>query len=229
MSLNEFPQLLSEDIIKRAEKLNPALLCDGMKGLGILKDGCMEHSIMPVDISMKVVGTAMTVKTDNGDNFPIHVATYACKPGYVMVIDGNNFLDRAYFGDLIMSAAKAVGINGMIVNGMVRDREGCIELGLPVYAKGFMQAGPIKRDPGELNVPIICGGVNVNPGDLIVGGADGVTVVPRDRIEEVLEKAEEKLAYEQEREEVIKAYEEALKNSSQLPQLAPDWVMDMLK
>lgn len=227
-NIHPFPELLSDEIIERATRLNPALLCDGMKGLGIPMEGCLEASIMPVDSSMKVVGTAMTVNTDHGDNFPIHVATYASKPGYVMVIDGKGCTERTYFGDLIMGSAKAVGIKGMVIDGYVRDREGCIELGLPVFAKGFMQRGPLKKGPGEINVPIKCGGVQVNPGDLVVGGADGVTVVPRDRIEEVLEKAEEKLAYEEKREKTINDYEQAISNATEPPQLAPQWVLDML-
>jgi len=224
-----FPELLPDSVIERAKKLNPALLGDGMKGMGIPKEGCMEASINPVDISMKVVGTAITVETANGDNFPIHVATYCSKPGYVMVIDGKNYPEKAYFGDLIMGAAKAVGILGMVIDGYVRDREGCIDLGLPVYAKGFQQRGPIKKDPGKINVSILCGGVQVNPGDLVVGGADGVTVVPRERIEEVLTKAEEKLAYETNREQTIAEYKRCTQEGLPLPQLAPQWVLDMIK
>ena len=79
MAIHEFPPLLPADVIQRAKKLNPALLADGMKGLGILKDGVMEASIMPVnpDPAMTMVGTAVTVETANGDNFPIHVASYS--------------------------------------------------------------------------------------------------------------------------------------------------------
>ncbi|MGN0893381.1 MAG: RraA family protein, partial [Succinivibrio sp.] len=142
-TVHEFPELLPESVIERAKKLNPALLCDGMKELGIPMDGCMEASIMPVnpDPDMLMVGTAMTVSTDNGDNFPIHVATYSAKPGYVMVIDGKGYKERPYFGDLIMGAAKAVGYVGMVIDGYCRDKAGCIELNFPVFSKGQMQRG----------------------------------------------------------------------------------------
>lgn len=225
---NPMPELLPEDVIERAKKLNPALLCDGMKGMGIVNDGCMEASMMPVNKDVTMVGTAFTVKTDNGDNFPIHVATYSAKPGYVMVIDGNGYDKRAYFGDLIMGAAKAVGIEGMVMDGYTRDTLGCLELGFPVYSKGTLQAGPIKKDPGELNTPIVCGGIPVNPGDLVVGGADGVTVVPREHVYEVLEKAEEKLAYEEKREETIAEYIRCVAEGKEPPQLAPQWCLDMM-
>ncbi len=229
MAIHSMPELLAEEIITRASKLSAAQLADGMKGLGIPNDGCMDAGIMPVDIDMRVVGTAMTVDTRNGDNFPIHVATYSGKPGYVMVIDGKGYAGKAYFGDLIMGAASAVGYAGMICDGYVRDRKGCIALGMPVYARGFMQRGPGKKDPGEINTPVTCGGITVNPGDLIVGDYDGVTVVPRDQIAQVLQNAEEKAAYEEKREATIASYKAAVAAKQAPPQLAPQWVLDMLK
>jgi len=223
------PELLPDDVIERARRLNPALLCDGMKNMGIVNDGCMDAAMMPVNKELTMVGTAITVSTDNGDNFPIHVATYSAKPGYVMVIDGKGYDKRAYFGDLIMGAAKAVGLEGMVVDGYTRDTLGCLELEFPVYSRGILQAGPIKKEPGEVNMPIVCGGIPVNPGDLVVGGADGVTVVPREHVYEVLEKAEAKLAYEEEREKTIAAYNCCIAEGKEPPQLAPQWVLDMLK
>ena len=231
MAMHEFPELIPEEIIERVKKLNPALLCDGMKGLGIPMDGCMEASIMPVnpDPSMMMAGTAATVSTDLGDNFPIHVATYSAPaPGYVMVIDGKAYQERPYFGDLIMGAAKAVGYVGMVIDGYCRDKQGCIEMDFPVYSKGQLQRGVLKKDLGEINGGIYCGGLAICPGDLVVGGADGVTVVPRDRIEEVLVKAEEKAAYEDNRDAAIAAYNQAKAKNAELPQLAPQWVLDLL-
>lgn len=228
MAYNPAAELLNEDIINRAKKLSPALLSDGMKNMGIPCNGCMEAAILPVTPEMKVVGTAYTVSTSDGDNFPIHAATYQGAPGYVMVIDGKGYDGCAYLGDLIMGAAKAIGYEGIICDGCVRDRNGASQLGLPVFSKGYMQNGPSKKGPGEINVPVTCGGIEVCPGDLVVGDADGVTVVPRDRIEEVLDKAEEKLAYEIERSKTIAEYARARQEGTKLPQLAPEWVLDML-
>lgn len=228
--IHDFPELLPERVVERARKLNPALLCDGMKGLGIPMDGCMDAEIMPVnpDPDMLMVGTAMTIKTDHGDNFSIHVATYTAKPGYVMVIDGNGYKDGPYFGDLIMGAAKAVGYKGMVIDGYCRDKAGCLELNFPVFSKGLMQRGVIKKNIGEINGTVMCGGIMVAPGDLVVGGADGVTVVPKEYIDVVLEKAEEKLAYETKREETIAEYNRAKAEGGELPDLAPKWVRDLL-
>lgn len=228
---NECAPLLAPEIIARAEKLNVPLLLDGVKAakIDIPNGGCMEMSIMPVDRGMKVVGTAMTIETDNGDNFPIHVASYSVKEdGYVMVIDGKGYEGRAYFGDLIMGACQAAGFKGMVIDGCTRDRDGNIELGFPVYSKGFMPRGPIKKDEGNINTPIMCGGVKVEPGDLVVGDSDGVCVIPKEHIEVVLEEAEKKLAYEENREKTIAAYRKAKAEGTELPQLAPQWVLDML-
>lgn len=230
--INRCAPLLPADVIARAEKLNVPLLLDGLKAakIEIPGGGCMAMEIMPVERGMRVVGTAMTVETDNGDNFPIHVASYSVKEdGYVMVIDGKGYTGRAYFGDLIMGACQAAGFKGMVIDGCTRDRDGNVELGFPVYSKGFMPRGPIKKDEGNINIPIMCGGVKVEPGDLVVGDSDGVCVIPKEYIETVLAEAEKKLAYEENREKTIAAYRKAKADGSDLPQLAPQWVLDMLQ
>ena len=225
-------ELIDSSYIQRAKKLNVPLLCDGVKAakLDLVNCGCMEAAIMPVARGMTMVGTAMTVETANGDNFPIHVASYSAPcEGYVMVIDGKSYPHKAYFGDLIMGACQAVGFAGMVVDGYTRDRDGNIELGFPVYSKGFMPNGPIKKDEGSINTPITCGGVPVAPGDLVVGDSDGVCVIPRQYIGIVLDAAEEKLAYEDKRNKTIAQYWAAKKAHTELPQLAPQWVLDMMQ
>ena len=221
-----------EEAVERAKNLGVALLLDGVKKLKleIPNGGCMDAEIMPVQRGMCMVGTALTVETSDGDNFPIHVASYSFSAeGYVMVIDGKGFKDRAYFGDLIMGACQAVGFEGMVIDGYTRDRDGNIELGFPVYSRGFMPRGPIKKNEGNINTSIMCGGVEVNPGDLVVGDSDGVCVIPRKYIDVVLTAAEEKHEYEINRRKTIAAYRDAKKNGTTLPELAPQWVLDMMK
>lgn len=225
----ELPPLVDSTLVERAARLSTAALCDGMKGLGIERDGCMDGVIMPVDESMRMVGTAATVETEMGDNFPIHVAIYQCRPGYVLLVDGKAYQERAYFGDLMGGSAKAVGIEGVVVDGFVRDKIGLKEIGLPVFSRGFMQRSPDKVGPGTINLPIRCGGVAVNPGDLVVGDHDGVTVIPREKIEAVLDAAESKLAYEEQRRVSIDEYERCRKAGLPLPQLAPPWVVKMMQ
>ncbi|MDY5931893.1 MAG: RraA family protein [Candidatus Ornithospirochaeta sp.] len=225
---NAFPDLIDPEIIKRASKFGSAELADGMKGLGIPNDGCLAYDVLPIDEASRLCGTAATVETQDGDNFPIHVAIYQATEGYVLVIDGKNYKDRGYLGDLIGGAAKAVGVNGIVIDGLVRDRIGLKEMGLPVFSRGFQQHGPSKIGPGRINTPIVCAGVPVKPGDLVLGDADGVTVVPREHIEEVLAKAEEKEDYEKKRRVAIAEYERCKKEGLPLPQLAPKWVLEML-
>lgn len=230
--LNPCAPLLSDEIIRRAKNLNVPLLLDGVKAakIDIPNGGCMDMHINAVERGMTLVGTALTVETANGDNFPIHVASYSFDAkGYVMVIDGKAYEGRAYFGDLIMGACQAVGFEGMVIDGCTRDRDGNIELNFPVYSRGFMPRGPIKKDEGNINAPIQCGGVRVNPGDLVMGDSDGVCVIPVEYIETVLAEAEKKKAYEDKRNETIAAYRQAKKDGTPLPQLAPQWVLDMMK
>lgn len=225
---NEMPELISEELIERASKLSPAQLCDGMKDLGIFREGCMDASILPIDESKVMIGTACTVDTEEGDNFPIHVAIYQGKPGYVLMVAGKGYQEKAYIGDLMGAAADAIGLKGIVVDGYVRDKIGLKELDIPIYSKGLMQRGPGKKGPGEINTTVMCGGIKVEPGDLVFGDCDGVTVVPRDKIEEVLEKAEAKDSYEINRRKLIAEYRRCLLSNEELPDLAPNWVNEML-
>ncbi len=228
---NDFPELLSSAIIERAKKLNVTLVCDGYKAAGLETEGmcCMDAEISPVGRGMTVVGTAATVDTSDGNNFMIHVASYTLpKEGYVMVIDGKSFPDRAYLGSLIMGACEAVGYRGIVVDGYTRDRDDNIEMGFPVFSRGFKACGPVKTEGGSINTEIRCGGVRVKPGDLIMGDSDGVCAIPREHIDLVLAKAEEKQAYEEKRVKTIAEYNEAKKTGKPLPMLMPKWVADMM-
>lgn len=222
------PDLISQEVIDRVKKLSPAQLCDGMEALGIERNGCMDASLLPLDSDKVLIGTACTVDTEDGDNFPIHVAIYQGKPGYVLVVAGKGYTERCYMGDLMGSAAEAAGLSGIIIDGYVRDKVGLSQLSIPIYAKGLMQRSPAKRGPGEINTVVTCAGVKVTPGDLIVGDYDGVTVVPRDRIEEVLAAAEKKDAYEAKRRETIAEYVKCKNEQKPLPDLAPAWVTEMI-
>ena len=223
------PDLIPADLLARFRKLSPAQLCDGMQSLGIPRNGCMDASLMPLDESKVMLGTAYTVDTEDGDNFPIHVAVYQGQPGYVLVVAGKAYPGRAYIGDLMAGAAQAVGLAGIVIDGCVRDKVPLAQLDIPIYAKGFMQRSPGKQGPGKINANVTCAGVDVAPGDLVFGDYDGVTVVPRARLLEVLEASEKKSAYENQRREVIDAYTRARDSGQPLPELAPTWVTQLLQ
>jgi regulator of RNase E activity RraA len=117
----------------------------------------------------------------------------------VLVVDGKGDLGSALFGDLMVTQAQAAGLAGLVVDGAVRDTNELIERGYPIFAAGRNPAGPTKGIPGRLSLPICIAGAPVNPGDLVVGDADGVVVIPRNDVEAVLVAAAKKLADEQQR------------------------------
>lgn len=221
---NFLPSLLSDEIIERAKRLNTTLITDA---LGCT--GAMDYSIKPVAPGMKIVGTAMTVNLRPADNLFLHKAIYSGQEGYVLVADGKGNTTNAYLGELMTLAAKAVGFEGIVIDGCVRDKAELTQLNFPVFAKGFTPNGPFKDGPGEINIPISCGGVFVRPGDLIVGDDDGVIVVPKDKIEDAFIQAEKKLAYEKERIEVISEYAKNRKKGIEGDPIEPSWLNEKLK
>lgn len=132
-----------------------------------------------------LAGTALTVRTRPSDNLMVHKALDLAAPGDVLVVDACGGGDHAIVGGLMCRYALRRGVAGIVVDGMVRDAEDLDTLGLAVYARGVAPNGPYKDGPGEINVPVSCGGTAVLPGDLVLGDADGVVVVPRASAETV--------------------------------------------
>jgi len=139
----------------------------------------MHHGISNLTNEKPLVGPAITVKVFPGDNLMLHKALDVAQPGDVVVVDTSGSDRNAVFGDLIANKALHRGISGFVIDGLIRDLEGVIETGLPVYARGITAFGPLHRGPGELNYSISCGGIVVNPGDIIVADRSGVVVVSR--------------------------------------------------
>lgn len=218
-SLNSIPALLPVSIIERAKALSTTLIADAMDCTGV-----MDYKVKPVASGMKVVATAMTVDMRAGDNLILHQAIYSGREGYVLVADGKDHKANAYLGELMAGAANAVGLEGIVIDGLVRDKEALCELGLPVFAKGFTPNGPFKDGPGQYNTTISCGGVTVHPGDLIIGDEDGVVVVSKEIIEEIFDKAEKKLAYEQNRLSEIAEYIRKRKEGNPERTIEPSWL-----
>lgn len=133
-----------------------------------------------------LIGPACTVKVFPGDNLMVHKALDAARPGDVVVVDTSGSQRNAVLGDLVTNKAKHRGIAGFIVDGLVRDLPGLKEAGLPVYARGVTPFGPLHRGPGELNYTVSCGGIVVNPGDIIVADTSGIAVVRREVAEDTI-------------------------------------------
>src|SRR5437667_8358598 len=133
-----------------------------------------------------LVGPACTVKVFPGDNLMVHKALDAAKPGDVVAVDTSGSQRNAVLGDLVTNKARHRGIAGFIVDGLVRDLPGLKEVGLPVFARGVTPFGPLHRGPGELNYTVSCGGIVVNPGDIIVADTSGIAVVRREVAEDTI-------------------------------------------
>ena len=139
--------------------------------------------------NLGILGTAITVKTYPGDNLMVHKALDVAKPGDVIVVDTGGARRTAVLGDLVSAKARHRGIAGFVVDGLIRDLPGILELkDLPIFARGVTPVGPLHRGPGEINYPVCVGGIVVQPGDVIVGDLNGVVVVPRDSAADILER-----------------------------------------
>ena len=149
----------------------------------------MSSEIHNVVNSASIAGSACTVKVYPGDNLMIHKALGVAEPGDIVVVDCCGSFTNAVVGDLLAQKAKSLGIAGFVIDGMVRDLPAMQEVGLPVYARGVTPVGPLHRGPGEVNHSISCGGIVVNPGDVILGDVTGVVVIRREFAEDVLRRA----------------------------------------
>ncbi len=182
---------LDADLLARLQKLPAANIGDVQDRLGM-----MDAGISPIWPGARIAGVAVTVLTAAGDNKVIHAAMDAAKPGEVIVINGMGDMNRALIGELMGEKANALGLGGFIIDGCVRDGEALAEIPMPVFARGLTPAGPYKNGPGYIGRPVAMGGVVVQVGDVVVADADGVVVIRRSELEDVVERAEGKFAQE---------------------------------
>jgi len=157
---------------------------------------CMDGRIKPLN-KAPLLGPAFTVKARIGDNLMFHKALDLAQPGDIIVIDVQGDIVNSLTGEIMMRQAMKKGLGGIVIDGAVRDIEALREMDMPIYAVGVTPRGPYKDGPGEINVPISCGGMTVNPGDILVGDADGIVVITQQDAPEVAKKAKGKLAKEQ--------------------------------
>ncbi|MFC5834699.1 RraA family protein [Nonomuraea insulae] len=175
----------SQDALARLAVLPTANIGDAMDRLGVL-----DSRIRSTWPGARVAGRAFTVWTRSGDNALIHQALEVVRPGDVIVVNGGGDESRALIGELIGQRAKNAGVAGFVIDGAIRDAEGLGEMGMPVFARAVTPAGPYKNGPGHLGRTIAVGGVAVAPGDLVLGDADGVVVVPLAEADRIAQAAE---------------------------------------
>ncbi|MDO5515055.1 MAG: RraA family protein [Staphylococcus xylosus] len=191
----------NDEILKRLEKLSSTLIADSMKF-----ENVMHHRLKPVNFQETLVGQARTVSLYPGDNLFLHYGIYESKPGEILIVEGKDSTTSAYMGNLMAAAAEKLGIKGIIIDGLIRDKKDLESMDIQIYANGFIPKGPRKNGPGAFDIPIQCGGVIVNPYDFVVADEDGIAIIPYLKAEEFIVKAEEKLIYEEKRLETIMSF-----------------------
>lgn len=170
-----------------------AVACDAMD-----RTNAMSSSLRPLFEGARLCGPAVTVAGSVGSNDGAIRALEVVRPGDVVVLDARGYTDAAVWGGILCALARRRGVAGVVVDGAIRDAAEQRALRFPVYARGIVPCGPPRPGPDRVNVAIQCGGVHVEPGDLILGDDDGVVVVPRGRVGEVLGRCRELQVREEE-------------------------------
>lgn len=176
---------LGSDALERLRRYGAATVHEAQGGVGAL-----DSAIKPLASFMTVAGPALTVDCQPADNLAIQYAVTLARPGDVLVVDAKSFVEAGPWGDVLSVYAQKVGIAGLVIDGSVRDSRAIVDMGFPVFCRGISIKGTGKHQPGGVNVPVICGGVRIRPGDIVVGDADGVVTVAADDVERVGELAE---------------------------------------
>lgn len=158
--------------------------------------GLMKPYMRLVWTGAAATGTAVTVLAQPGDNWMIHVAVEQCRPGDLLVVGCTTDNTDGMFGELLATSLKARGVVGLVIDAGCRDVKPLREMGFPVWSKAISAKGTVKATLGAVNVPVVCAGVNVVPGDVVIADEDGVVVIPRADAAEVAAKGEKRLADE---------------------------------
>jgi 4-hydroxy-4-methyl-2-oxoglutarate aldolase len=194
-------------VIRKIQRADAALIeALGAQGSATVSEaqgrtGLMQPYMRPTYPTARVAGSAVTVLCHPGDNIMIHAAIEVCQPGDVLVVAVTSPSTCGMFGELMGTSCQTHGIRALIVDAGIRDVAELTTMQFPVWAKAISAQGPLKAVPGSVNVEIVCAGVTVRPGDVVVGDTDGVVIVPREQAAEVARIGQERV----EREEQVRA------------------------
>jgi len=181
----------SKELIESFTGLPVANIADNMNRMS-----CIDARIRPMN-QATLLGPAFTIKSRPGDNLLLHKALDLAQPGDILVVDAQGDMSNSIMGELMVLWAMKRGLGGFVIDGAIRDIEALKKVKIPIYAAGITPAGPYKDGPGEINVPVCCGGVVIQPGDILVGDEDGLVVIKPEDAPELLQKTKAKNLAEQ--------------------------------